>query len=42
MLSVDLCLALGLRMHTDEQEVCVGKFMAVRRKLHLEVDMNVE
>ena len=29
-------------MHTDEQEVCVDKFMAVRRKSHLEVDMNVE
>jgi len=40
--SVDLCTALGLQMHTDEREVCVGKFMAVRRKLHLKVDTNIE
>ena len=33
---------LGLQIHTDEQEVCVGKFMAVRRKLHLEVETNVD
>jgi len=42
VLSVDLFPALGLQMHTEEQEVCVDIFMAVRRKLHLEVGMNVE